>query len=282
MGKRGLLGWATSLFGGGKRLDTKRVQEAVAQVAGEREDDVRRESQRLGPLVSRLLDEGRASVVAGRTTQDVADALVEACHASNVEPAMLGFNGYPSAAAVSVNEEIVHGIPSPRVLRAGDLVKVELGTTSGKGFAAQSWTFPVGDANEADARMLAVGRDALRAAVSAVGPSSRLGDIGEAIQTTAEAADLSVVRAYVGYGIGKKRIQPPQIPGFGKRGTGPRMRRGWILNIHVILKRGSFEVDVAPDGWTTLASDSERGVLFTSMVEVTAEGRAELTRALDT
>jgi methionyl aminopeptidase len=259
----------------------ERVRDASARVAAQSDETIRTESRRLGPLLARFLEAAGAGVVPGATTQSICDTLAEQCRHERLEPAMLGYNGYPAAAAVSVNEEIVHGVPSARVLDDGDVVKVEFGVVSGKAFAAQSWTFCAGNADDADVAMMATGRKALRAAVAAVSPSGRLGDIGAAIQSTTEAAGLSVVRSFLGYGMGKQRIQAPQVSGVGERATGMRMRPGLILNIHVIIKRGSFDVDISPNEWTALAADGLRGALFTSMVEVTPKGHLELTREVD-
>jgi methionyl aminopeptidase len=194
---------------------------------------------------------------------------------------MLGYHGFPAPAAISVNDEIVHGLPSSRVLAPADLVKVEFGVVSGMAFAAQSWTFAAGPATPSDEILLAVGRRALEAAASIVSPGHRLGDIGAAIQGVVEGAGLSVVRAFVGYGMGKSRIQAPQISGVGNPGRGARLRPGMILNLHVIIKHGSPHVRIAENRWTAFAEDGRRGALFTSMIEVTSDGHTALTRFLE-
>jgi methionyl aminopeptidase len=239
------------------------------------------ESRRLGPLLAEILRAGGRRALPGATSQEVADALVEACLRRGLEPAMLGYHSFPAAAAVSVNEEIVHGIPSSRVLHAGDLVKVEFGVVSGRAFGAASWTFPVERATAADEVLLETGPRALRAAIAAVSPAHRLGDVGAAIQGVVEDAGLSVVRAFVGHGMGKSRIQAPQVAGVGSPGKGQRLKPGWVLNIQVILKHGSPGVEITDNRWTARAEDGRRGAIFTAMVEVTSKGHIELTRFVE-
>ena len=113
-------------------------------------------------------------------------------------------------------------------------------------------------------------------ATEAISPAGRLGDIGAAIQAEAERAGFEVIRAFVGYGMGQQRIQAPQIPGTGRKGMGARLQTGWILNVHVILKRGTPDIEIAGNQWTALASDKKRGCIFTHMVEVTADGHRVL------
>jgi len=265
----------------GAFAEHERVRDLSREVSNQTDDTILRESARLGPLVGQFLQAARAHIAPTVTTQSLAELLLEECRRADLAPAMLGYQGFPAGVAISINDEIVHGIPSSRALQRGDLVKIELAVVSGKAFAAQSWTFPVGPPSATDAPMLAAGRTALTHAVNAVSPRARLGDIGAAIQTTTEAAGFSVVRAYVGYGMGKQRLQQPQVSGFGRAGTGSRLLPGMILNIHVIIKQGSFEVAIAPNKWTAMAVDGLRGALFTAMVEVTAGGRARLTNDLD-
>jgi methionyl aminopeptidase len=194
---------------------------------------------------------------------------------------MLGYNAFPAGAAVSLNEEMLHGLPSGRAIGAGDLVKLQFAVLSNAGYAAQAWTFPVGAPAEADRALLEAGPRALRAALDTVSPRAHVGDLGAAIQAEVEAARLSVVRAFVGYRIGSALILPPQIEGTGKPGAGSRLEEGWILHLHVVLKRGKYPVFIADDHWTATAVDGQRGALFTAMVEVTSRGGKLLGALLD-
>lgn len=257
--------------------DPARIRAASGRVATQTDEAILAESRRLGPVVSEIVRAAGGGLRAGSSTESVAARLVQETLARDLQPAMLGYNGFPAAGAISVNEEILHGLPSNRALHVGDLVKVEFGVVSGSAFASHSWTFAVGEPSEADRSLMETGRRALHAALDVASPPRRLGDIGAAIKSTADAAGVSVVRAYVGHGMGKTRIQDPQVHGVGTTGTGARLRPGWILNLHVILKRGTPEVLVAANRWTALADDNQRGVLYTAMVEITADGHRTLT-----
>jgi methionyl aminopeptidase len=260
--------------------DPSRTRVASERVATQTEESIVIESRRICPTISEILGIVGHELAAGITTDDVTARLVEESLARGLEPAMLGYNGFPAAAAISVNDELVHGVPSRRRLRTSDLVKIEFGVASGTAFASQSWTFPVGEPSEVDRQLIDVCTQALRSAISTISPKHRVGDIGSTIQATAEAAGLSVVRSFVGYGMGKQRIQAPQVPGVGHAGEGARLRRGSILNLHVLLKRGTPEVRIVENRWTAVAEDGERGALCTSMVRVTDDGHELLTALL--
>lgn len=245
------------------------------------EDTVREESRRLAPLLSDILRVTGGSLDPGTTTQDLCDRLVRQGKRHGLLPAMLGYNGFPAGAAVSLNEEIVHGLPSGRAIAAGDLVKLQFAVVSSAGYAAQGWTFPVGAPAEADRALLAAGPRALRAALDAVSPRAHVGDVGAAIQAEVEAAGLSVVRAFVGYRVGGALIMPPQLEGTGQKGQGPRLQEGWVLHLHVVCKRGKYPVFIADDHWTATAVDGQRGALFTALVEVTGRRGKLLSTLLD-
>ncbi|APR81156.1 Methionine aminopeptidase [Minicystis rosea] len=257
------------------------VRRLAMEVGSQKPERILEESRRIAPILSEVMRDVGRSVVAGDTTRDVADRLVKEAFRHDLLPAMLGYNAFPAMAATSVNEEVLHGIPSHRALKNGDLLKLQFGVVSGAAFAAQGWTFPIGRASAADNVLLSVGPRALRKAIDAVAPGCRTGDIGAAIQAEAEGAGLAVVRAYTGYGMGKLMIQAPQLQGTGTRGRGPRIHEGAILHLHVILKHGTYDVVIREDRWTAAAEDEKRGALFTAMVEVTADGHRLLSALLD-
>lgn len=239
------------------------------------------EMRRLGPIVSRILRDVGRTIRPGLTTRALADALANGAATENTATAMLNYRGFPAAAAVSVNEELLHGLPGSRALANGDLVKVEFRIGSGIAYAGQSWTFPVGDTTADDRVLLDTGPRALRAALLTFKHHVRLGDIGAAIQTTVEDAGLAVVRDFVGYGMGRQAIQDPQVKGYGKAGFGQRLEAGTVLNLHVILKHGSADVDVTENEWTARGVDGKRGGIFTCMAEITADGHRLLTPFID-
>jgi methionyl aminopeptidase len=256
-------------------LSTERDLSFVPQV------DLLQEARRTGPLVSAVLSSAARLLRPGVTTDQLHAAIEKGLAERDLGPAMKGYNGYPFSATFSVNEEVLHGLPSSRRLAAGDIVKIETGSFTGRGFASQGWTFPVGNVSAADSRLLATATRALRAAQATIRTGARAGDIGHAIQTTVEAQGLVVVRQFVGYGMGARRIQAPMIPGYGTQGRGAKLREGQILNVHVILKAGSPDVSIAEDGWTAVASDGNRGALKSCMMEVDAGGCRLLGRFLD-
>ena len=243
--------------------------------------DLLREAQRTAPLVSDVLASAARLLRPGVTTDHLHAAIEKGLAERNLGPAMKGYNGYPFCATFSVNEEILHGLPSSRRLQAGDILKIETGSFTSRGFASQGWTFPVARPSESDSRLVATATQALRAAQAAIRSGARVGDISHAIQTTVEAQGLAVVRQFVGYGMGAKRIQEPAIPCYGRQGLGAKLREGQILNVHVILKAGSPEVSIAENGWTAVASDGKHGALKSCMMEVEAKGCRLLGRVLD-
>jgi len=287
-----MAGWVSGLLG--RLKATERDREPAATTASEptlselqkqagstSDAALLEEMRRLGPIVSRLLRDVGRSIRPGMTTQAIADALARGAASDRAAAAMLDYRGFPAAAAVSVNDEIVHGIPGRRVLADGDLVKVEFRIGSGIAYAGQSWTFPVGDVSAEDRVLLDVGPRALRAALLTLKHHVRLGDIGAAIQTTVEDAGLAVVRDFVGYGMGRQPMQDPQIKGYGRAGFGPRIAASTVLNLHVIFKHGGPEVAVMDNEWTARALDGKRGGIFTCMAELTNDGHRLLTPFID-
>ncbi|MEJ7729521.1 MAG: M24 family metallopeptidase [Polyangiaceae bacterium] len=264
----------------GTAHDAARVRQVAARVATHSEAEILVEARRIGPMVSSIVAAVGRSLAPGATTASVAERLVRESRPLALEPAMLGYGGFPAVAAVSVNDEIVHAPPSGRTLVAGDLVKIQYTVRSGAAFAAQGWTFPVGEPSAADRELLATGRRALERALAVVLPGSRVGHLSAAIQGAVEEAGLAVVREYVGYGMGKAMLQDPQIPGYGKAGRGVRLEQGWVLNLHAIVKRGTAGIRIGDDQWTAVAEDGERGVLCACTLEVTADGHRLLTPLL--
>jgi methionyl aminopeptidase len=193
---------------------------------------------------------------------------------------MLGYNGFPSAIAVSIDDEVVHGIPSERGLREGELVKIQLGGRTRRGSADQAWTFALGAVTEEKERLQSGGIRALKDALSALREGVRTGDLGATIQGTLEAAGLSAIRDFVGYGIGAKPMQAPQLPCFGKRGRGQRLETGMVLNVHVIAAAGSYEGAANENHWTWVTRDGRPSSLYTAVARVRADGCDVLTPLL--
>lgn len=195
-------------------------------------------------------------------------------------PAMKGTRGFPHDVAFAVNHVVCHGGPDRRRLRDGDLVTVQANAKYGAGLAHLGWTFAAGKPGSHAKRFLQAGREAMRKVAEIVRPGLCLGDIGHAIQSHMEVNRFSIVREYCGYGMGPAGIQDPQILGYGRPGTGARLEKNMIINVHVIATAGRRHVRRLPDGWTVVTKDHSTSVLFASMFEVTEKGGAVLSSNL--
>lgn len=234
---------------------------------------------RAGAILGRLFLEIPEQISPGVTTAEL-DAFAETFIRSQpgAEPAFKGLYGFPATACVSVNHEVVHGIPSPgRVLAEGDLVSIDLGVRLEGWYADSARTFPVGETDRDAKRLLAATEDALRAGIAKAVAGNRLGDVGYAIQRTAEEAGYSVVRDLVGHGIGRDPHEEPQVPNFGRPGRGLRLQPGLVLAIEPMVNEGSAQVRTLADRWTVVTVDRKRSAHFEHTVAVTEEGPRVLT-----
>ena len=234
------------------------------------------EARLLAPVVCDVVHSVGGTLRAGMSTAHVAEKLAEALRERDIEPAMLGYNGYPHPVSISVNNEVVHGFPSERRLVDGDFVTVQITGKKNRAFAGLGWTFVVGG-EEHSSGLYRSGETAIREMIDIIGPSTRIGTIGACCQARIEGDGYSVVSEYCGYGMGEKMIQGPQIPCFGREGIGMRVKPGMLLNLHVIANEGESEIEVLDDGWTTVTRDSKKSVLFTAMVLVQESGSSLLT-----
>jgi methionyl aminopeptidase len=181
---------------------------------------------------------------------------------------MKGFNGFPAASATSIDEQALHAPPSNRKIANGDLVTIQTLTSTSLAYASHGWTFAVGMLDDEKQRLLRVSTEALQRAIAEMRPTRRIGDVGAAIQEHVEAAGFNVVRAYAGYAIGEKGMQEPQLPCYGKRGIGVRLKRGHIFHVHVIAAAGTWKLIVENDEWTAVTEDQRPAVLVTAMVRI--------------
>jgi methionyl aminopeptidase len=229
-------------------------------------------------VVRDVLDELVAAALPGTTTLEL-DRLARArTRERGAEPAFLGYHGFPAALCVSVNDEVVHGIPSDaRVLRDGDVVGLDFGVVLDGWYGDAARTVPVGSISPQAARLLATTRDALERAIQAARPDARLGDLGASVQAFVEAHGYSVVRDFVGHGIGRKLHEPPQVPNFGARGTGPRLRPGMVLAVEPMVNAGAAAVETLDDGWTAVTSDGSLSAHFEHTIAITEHGVEVLT-----
>ena len=241
-------------------------------------DDIGR-IREAGRIVRAVLDEVVAAALAGVPTGEL-DRLAEArTRERGAVPAFKGYLGYPASICISVNDEVVHGIPTPRrMLRAGDIVGLDFGVVLDGFYGDAAETVVVGRGEPATERLVEATRQALERAIGAAVPGGRIGDIGAAVQAWVEPMGFSVVREFVGHGIGRKLHEPPQVPNYGSAGTGPRLRPGMVLAIEPMVNAGGPEVRTLEDGWTAVTADGSLSAHFEHTVAVTEEGPVVLTR----
>lgn len=233
--------------------------------------------RRAGRIVAECHARLREWVVPGVTTQEL-DEKVEALIVSRGGvPSFKGYRGYPAATCISVNEQVVHGIPGPRRLQEGDIVGIDIGVMLDGFHGDAAYTYPVGKIDEEAQRLLKVTEEALYKGISAMRVGGRLSDISHAIQSHVEAAGFSVVRQFVGHGIGRQMHEDPQVPNFGPPGRGVRLRPGLTLAIEPMVNAGSYEVKVLDDGWTVVTVDGKPSAHFEHTVALTEDGVEVLT-----
>jgi len=234
--------------------------------------------RRAGAVVGRFFEEVREAIAPGVSTQDLEDFAAAFLARHGVRGAFKGYRGFPANLCTSINEEVVHGIPSPRrVLREGDIVSIDFGVIRDGFYGDGARTFAVGAVSPAAARLVETTERALEAAIAQAAPGKRVGDISAAIQETAERAGFSVVRDFVGHGIGRSMHEEPQVPNFGTRGTGPRLVEGMVLALEPMVNEGGYGVEVLADGWTVVTRDRKRSAHFEHTVAVSPDGHRILT-----
>lgn len=193
-------------------------------------------------------------------------------------PAFKGYQGYQHALCISVNEEVVHGIPGRRELNEGDIVGIDCGILIDDFYGDHAWTLPVGNVAENAARLLRTAEEALNRGIAIATVDHRLYDISAAIQEVAEGAGYSVVRDYVGHGIGRALHEDPQIPNFGEKGTGMKLRTGLVVALEPMLNEGTHEVEVLSDGWTVVTKDRKLSAHMEHTIAITEHGPEILSR----
>jgi methionyl aminopeptidase len=198
----------------------------------------------------------------------------------NATPAFKGYRGYPCVLCTSVNEEVVHGIPSTkRVLKDGDIVSIDTGVILDGYYGDSATTVAVGaKVPERTRKLLEITEASLERGIEAVKPGATLGDVGAAVQEVVEAGGFSVVRDFVGHGIGTKLHEDPQVPNFGRRGQGQKLREGMVIAIEPMVNAGGPDVQVLSDGWTAVTQDGSLSAHFEHTVAVTAKGAEILTQ----
>jgi methionyl aminopeptidase len=229
-------------------------------------------------LVADVLAHLAAMVAAGVTTKDLDVVAEQLVRDGGAEPAFKGYRGYPCTLCASVNEQVVHGIPSSRPLHDGDIISLDMGVKLNGFYGDCAVTVPVGKVSEEAALLLRVTREALEKGIAQVRLGGRVSDIGHAIQQHVEANGFSVVREFVGHGIGAALHEEPQIANYGEPGRGPRLAEGMTLAIEPMVNVGRPAVKVLADGWTAVTRDGSLSAHFEHTVAVTKTGPLVLTR----
>ena len=232
-----------------------------------------------GQIVAGALKEVEKAVRPGVATSELDRTAEEYILKHQAKPAFKGYHGFPAATCTSVNEEVVHGIPSRlRQLNTGDIISVDIGAIINDYVGDAAVTLPVGEIDAEADRLLDVTREALDRGIEKAIVGNRLTDISHAIQTYAENNGFSVVRDFVGHGIGRNMHEEPQVPNYGMPGHGPRLKAGMVLAIEPMVNMGVYEVETLLDNWTVVTKDRKKSAHFEHTVAITEKGPWILTK----
>jgi methionyl aminopeptidase len=231
--------------------------------------------RRAGGIVGAVIEDLKALTRPGVATSDLDEAARALILKMGGYPAFKGYRGFPGNICVSINETVVHGIPSPRVIEEGDIVSLDIGVKFRDYFADAALTVGVGRISDEASRLVDTTKDALDIAVGLAVSGRHLSDMSAAVQAHVESKGFSVVRAFVGHGIGKNLHEDPEIPNYGRPGTGPILERGMVLAIEPMVNAGTFEVEVMDDGWTAVTKDRKLSAHFEHTV-IVGDRRAEV------
>ncbi|MBO4831038.1 MAG: type I methionyl aminopeptidase [Oscillospiraceae bacterium] len=209
-------------------------------------------------------------VTAGVTTREIDKAVRDYIVSQGAVPTFLGYNGYPASVCISVNDELIHGIPGKRELKEGDVVSIDVGATKDGYVGDCAATFIVGDGDEEAKRLIAVTRQSFFEGIKYAREGYRISDISHAIQEYVESNGFSVVREYVGHGVGAKMHEDPEVPNYGKPGHGPRLMRGMTIAVEPMVNMGGAAVRVLDDDWTVVTADGSLAAHYENTILITA------------
>ena len=229
-------------------------------------------------IVAEVLAGIKEKIKPGMETRELDELAEESCRRHEVEPAFKGYRGYPRSICVSVNEEVVHGIPGPRRLETGDLVSLDFGVKYDGYYGDAAITVPVGQVSSRAHNLMEATEKALYAGSAQVRAGNHLSDISHAVQAVVEEAGFGVIREFVGHGIGRSLHEDPQIPNFGPPGRGPTLQVGMTLAIEPMTSMGSWQVRILQNGWTAVTQDGSYAAHFEHSVALTENGVLILSR----
>ncbi|MBF0541519.1 MAG: type I methionyl aminopeptidase [Nitrospirae bacterium] len=221
-------------------------------------------------IVAEILNEIERFIIPGVTTEDIEKLAEKSIYDKKALPAFKGYRGYPSCLCISINNVVVHGIPSKnQVLKEGDIASIDIGVKLDGFYGDAAKTFPVGKVNETAMRLLNVTKESLYEGIRQAKSGNRVSDISYAVQRYAEDRGYSVVKAFVGHGIGRDLHEDPQIPNFGRPNKGARLKSGMVLAIEPMINEGGFQVKILEDGWTAVTADNSLSAHFEHTIAVT-------------
>ena len=231
--------------------------------------------RRAGKITAAARALARSMVKPGVTTQEIDKAVFDFIKAQGATPSFLHYNGYPASVCVSVNDEIIHGIPGKRVLQEGDIVSVDVGAYIGGFHGDCAGTYPCGQVSDEAMRLIRVTQQSFFEGIKFAREGYRLSDISHAVQEYVEAQGFSIVREYVGHGIGRNMHEAPEVPNYGKPGHGPRLLRGMTIAVEPMVNAGSAAIMQMADGWTVKTADGKYAAHYENTILITA-GEPEL------
>ena len=241
------------------------------------QDEIKRMSESCR-IVAEVLEGIRKNIVPGVSTKELDEFAESYILSRGARPAFKGYRGYPSSVCTSVNEQVVHGIPSGTKLKDGDIISLDIGVYYKGFYGDAAVTIPVGSVSNQAKKLLSVTEEALAAGMKKAAVGNRLSDISHAIQTQVESEGFSVVRSFVGHGIGRELHEEPQIPNYGKSGEGPQLMEGMTLAIEPMVNAGSWEVIILNDGWTAVTKDRSLSAHCEHTLAITKNGPSILTK----
>jgi len=233
--------------------------------------------RRAGRVVGETLQILQAAVKPGVTTKELDEIAEREIRARGAIPSFKGYRGFPATICTSVNSEIVHGIPGARALKDGDLIKLDCGAIFEGYHGDSAVTVAVGEVPQEALKLIETTERSLQAGIAEARRGKRIGDIGAAVQTTAEGAGFSVVREYVGHGIGRALHEDPPVPNYGSHGRGLPLEPGFVIAIEPMVNIGTYETRLLPDGWTVVTADGALSAHFEHTVAITEDGPEVLT-----
>ena len=241
-------------------------------IKNEREISVMRRACKITAAARALAGE---MVRPGVTTREIDKAVHDFIVSQGATPSFLNYSGYPASACISVNNTVIHGIPDGRVLKEGDIVSVDVGAKWGGFHGDCAATFACGEISPEAKKLIEVTRQSFFEGVKYARQGYRISDIGHAVQTYVEANGFSVVRAFIGHGVGEHLHEEPEVPNYGKPGRGPRLIRGMTIAVEPMVNAGTFDVKVLKDGWTTVTADGKLSAHYENTVLIT-DGEPEI------